>query len=576
VETVGIDLGQPGPGGVLQGVINIRVSVNEGARVRTIALEVDGQEVNRVDVQGLRAQSLQPQAITYTIPLDTAALGTDGQPRFRNGTRTLTVKVTDAQGNTKSATTQSVFRNPDRVRGIVVEQTDNPKAPATRGGIPYYGNGDPTVRLDIVNYSGATYTLATPNISLGVGNSVSIAVSGGAGGELRDLTIQRDSVQQNSFGATLNGAAISGQPAFRLPKASNNDAEGLVQLKVLQQGPTNSTALATLTFGLDNKAPTQPSLEAKRVTEVRFNSVSGEFATSTRFRGNASDTGVAGITYTLRLTAQVGTEQYEIALPKNLAGVVSKVYDYTLIAEDALGNRSSPSRGTLTVADRTFSVTVTNANQIQANYDAGQRLNFGSALFNVQGQSPPSSQPVQLVLAIRQGNNLLPLVEGQNQFGQVRAAHGVEYAVVAVDGAGNFAVLPLNFNIAANPADATPPTLSVNNSTASASSYTITGTVQDNVATSNGRLVAYVEAGSAGGFTLFAYADKDRFTDYPTFPNYGEGSIGTTPTSFTLPSQSFNITGSSFGAPPDTRALRVVAVDGAFNATIASATVTVP
>lgn len=553
VETVGIDLGQPGPGGVFQGVINIRVSVNEGARVRTIALEVDGQEVNRVDVQGLRAQSLQPQAITYTIPLDTAALGADGQPRFRNGTRTLTVKVTDAQGNTKSASTQAVFRNQDYVRGLVVSQTDNPRAPVTAGGIKWYGNGDVKVSVDIVNYSGATYTLS------GTGFPFTLNATGGQGGALAGYQLRN--ATSGGFSPLPSASVVSGEVAIQLSKSANSSFEGSGKLEIFDTSTNN--AVASVSFGLDNKGPSQPTgLEAKRFFEKDFGAVSGNYAPSSLLRGQgATDGGVGGVVYTLRLNATVGTETYTLTLPSNLSGVASKSYSYTLSAADALGNPSTTlsSPSTITVDERSFSIS---GLAYTTTYNAGQSLNFTAGTI-----SGSTSGSVTWVLALRDGTNLFPVLSGNSlsALNSAVAAVGVQYALVAVDQAGNFALAPLTINVTQVSSDTQAPSVTVNNLQLNPSaSGSATGTAADNVAGS-GYLVAYVETGSAGGFTFFRYADQTDFKAYPaTFPTF---SFTTSSSPYSRSVQAPNFTG--------TLGIRVLAVDSAWNVASANGTLTV-
>jgi hypothetical protein len=204
VTSVGIQLPQPPPGGY-NGLIGVNVTVNEGAQVRRIVLKVDGQQVSQINVAGLR-----PQSIDYTLLLDTAQLDpATKQPRFRNGTHTLTVEVTDANNNTRSASTTATFRNQDYVRGVEVSQTDNPKAPVTSGNIQWYGNGDVFVTVDIVNYSGATYSLSGSN------SPFNLQVSGGQGGSLSGLTV-------TLVGWSGTATPVSGQPQLKLAKSANN------------------------------------------------------------------------------------------------------------------------------------------------------------------------------------------------------------------------------------------------------------------------------------------------------------------------------------------------------------------
>ncbi|AMA75015.1 hypothetical protein AV541_01415 [Thermus parvatiensis] len=286
VTSVGITLPRAG---ALQGTVNIGVNVNEGAQVKTIVAKVDGQQVNQITVQGLR-----PQALQYTISINTAQLDpTTNQPKFLNGTHTLTVEVTDVNNNTKSASTQVTFLNKDYVRGLIVSQTDNPKAPVTVGSTKWYGNGDVYVTVDIVNYSGATYTIS------GTSSPFTLSASGGAGGSLTSTNINI-----TVTGTRASAVPVSGQPQLKFAKSSNSSVSGSVTVQVAS-GPS-------VTFGLDNVHPNGGDIEARRpLVDFDFDTPSNlslsYFNSQTLFRGTgATDGGVGGIVYTVKFVPSSG------------------------------------------------------------------------------------------------------------------------------------------------------------------------------------------------------------------------------------------------------------------------------
>lgn len=460
VTSVGIQL--PGTGtGSLSGVVQVGVNVNEGAQVKSVVLKVDGQAVNQITVQGLR-----PQALTYSITLDTAQLDPNTkQPKFLNGTHTLSVEVTDVNNNTKTASTQVVFTNNDYVRGLVVSQTDNPKAPVTASGVTWYGNGDVYVTADIVNYSGATYSITGPV------SPFSLSASGGQGGTI-------------SSTITVTGAAatpVSGQPQLVFKKSNNSGVStNSVSVQVGSSGPS-------VTFGLDNAAPTgTPTVEVRHpLLSYSFNplsSFSGFSGTSeTLFRGSgASDTGVDGLTYTVTFSALAGN--VTVTLPgapsagQKVSGLVNGVtYSVSVVSvADALGNTATANppvpAGSFQLANATVQISNVSVSNTQPN--AGGSFNVSAS-----ASSPVSSVTPRVGLLL--GSDLIDL----GSVGSVPAYAGAQYVVYAVDAAGNFAVQPLPVTVQQPASDKTPPTigLTLPSSAWNNTPFNLSGSVSDNV-----------------------------------------------------------------------------------------------
>lgn len=316
---------------------------------------------------------------------------------------------------------------------------------------------------------------------------------------------------------------------------------------------------------MDNVGPTgTPALQLKRFFDKDYASPSGAYASGSLMRGTgATDNGVGVVVYTAKFVATTGTEQYTFTLPAPLSGVVSKAYNVTVTAQDALGNTSSTpgSPTTVTVDDRTFSLV---APAYTTTYNAGQNLSFTSD----PSISGSASGTVTYVLALKDGNSYLPLISASasgsvaSTFNQVRAAKGASYAIVAVDQAGNFATLPLNITVNQANSDTQAPTVTIDSGLTYGANLQITGKASDNVAGS-GYLVGYVETGQAGGNTFYRYVGQNGFLSYPgSAPTY---SYTTSPASYSLPS-------SPEPAPNYTATLgvKVVGVDAAYNLGITS------
>ena len=515
VTSVGIQLPPPPPGGY-NGVISVGVTVNEGAQVRRIVLKVDGQQVSQIDVAGLR-----PQGINYTLLLDTAQLDpATKQPRFRNGTHTLTVEVTDANNNTKSASTTAIFLNQDYVRGVEVSQTDNPRAPVTVGTTQWYGNGDVFVTVDIVNYSGATYSLS------GSGSPFDLQASGGQGGSLSGYTVRLP-------GSPVTATPVSGQPQLKLAK-DNNAVQSNVTVRVRDSG---NNIVASKTFGLDNVAPSAPNpgtkVQLRRVLlNYDFIDLTGTLAgtSQTLFRGSgASDGGVEGVTYQVAFRVSGSTVATATLPDKPSPGVtVSGLSNFAThnvritAVEDALGNKQTLS---ITAGDfRLVDLPITLSNVVVGNTTPNAGTTFSIDSYNATGGTGPGSYTPGVALKL--GNKLVS-IGGTSAV----AYFGAQYVFYVVDSAGNFAVAELPVTVSQPASDKTPPaiTVSLPSSVAPSGTISVSGTHSDPPNT----LQISRSHGSLGGFEWYRTGpDNASVTsgNYSTIitsgaPNY-TGSLG--------------------------------------------------
>jgi hypothetical protein len=554
VTSVGIQLPPP-PAGGYNGVISVDVTVNEGAQVKSVVLKVDGQQVNQINVAGLR-----PQSINYTLLLDTAQLDpATKQPRFRNGTHTLTVEVTDANNNTKSASATVIFRNQDYVRGVEVSQTDNPKAPVTKGNTQWYGNGDVFVTVDIVNYSGATYSLS------GSGSPFDLQASGGQGGSLSGYKVEL---------MNANPTLVSGQPQLKLAKSNNSGVEtNNVTAKVKDNATPTPNEVASKTFGLDNKAPTTGTLKVQYrriVLDYNFGDLSATTTTGTSqtlFRGTgANDSGVEGVTY--QVAFKVGTNTVATATLPNepspgvtVSGLSNfATYDVEVTAvEDALGNKATVSSFTAVKFQLTDApITLSSVNVSDTTPAAGTTFTVSYSVSASASGYGTLSARVALKLG---GNKLLFFsgpVTGASGTLSVAALFGAQYVLYVVDSAGNFAVANLPVTVSQSASDNTPPTITVSlpSSVAPTGSINISGTYSDPNPPSSPTVDVYLSHGSLGGFEWYAslptspgvttsgtYSLSPTTTPpAPNAPNY-TGSLGVV----VLGRDNFNNLGSATG-----------------------------
>jgi hypothetical protein len=506
VTSVGIQLPQP-PAGGYNGVINVNVTVNEGAQVRRVVLKVDGQQVSQIDVAGLR-----PQGINYTLLLDTAQLDpATKQPRFRNGTHTLTVEVTDVNNNTRSASAPGViFLNQDLVRGVEVSQTNNPRAPVTRGTTQWYGNGDVLVTVDIVNYSGATYSLS------GNSSPFNLQASGGQGGSLSGYEVRLSGV---------TATTVSGQPQLRLAKSANSTISTTLTAEV-HPSSSSSTPVARKTFGLDNVAPsaTGARVEIRRVLlEYNFADLAS-FGTTpagtsqTLFRGaGASDTGVGGVTY--QVAFKVGTNTIATAtLPdypspgvtvSGLGNFATYAVEITAV-EDALGNKQTLNTpiaaGSFQLADATINLSGVTVNPTNPNASAP-----GGGTFNVSFTPGGGFGALTAGVALKLGDKLLSITSAGTSAGTpttitTPAYFGAQYVLYVVDQAGNFVVQNLSVTVSQSASDNTPPTITVSlpSSVAPSGTISVSGTHSDPPNT----LRIFRSHGSLGGFEWYLTASS--------------------------------------------------------------------
>jgi hypothetical protein len=487
VTSVGIQLPAAPPGGY-NGLINVDVTVNEGAQVKRVVLKVDGQQVSQINVAGLR-----PQGITYTLLLDTAQLDpATNQPRFRNGTHTLTVEVTDANNNTRSASTTVTFRNEDYVRGIEVSQPDNPKAPVTVGDTQWYGNGDVFVTVDIVNYSGATYSLS------GSSSPFTLQASGGQGGSLSGYKVELKHA---------NATPVSGQPQLKLAKSSNAGVErDDVEAKV----KVGSTEVAKKTFGLDNKAPNVPAstrVQYRRIVlDYDFSNLGSPTTgtSQTLFRGTgASDSGVGGVTY--QVAFQVSGSTVATATLRNqpspgvtvsgLSNFATHTVKITAV-EDALGNNQTSS---ITAGDfRLVDLPITLSNVVVSNTTPNAGTTFSIVSFNATGGTGPGTYTPGVALKL--GDKLVPI--GATS---AVAYFGAQYVFYVVDQAGNFAVANLPVTVSQPASDNTPPTITVSlpSSVAPSGNISVSGTYSDPNPPSSNQVQIFRSHGLLGGFEWY-------------------------------------------------------------------------
>ncbi len=569
VTDVGIAVIDPTPG---VGTDTVKVTVNEGALVKKIELYVDDQKASEVTTA-----SLAPQALEYTLTFNTAKLGDDGQPLWKNGDHVLKVVVTDAQGGTASKQTTVAFNNADYVRGILVSQDDNPKAPVTVGTTEWYGNGDVKVTVDIVNYSGAEYSLSPDP---GTGNfPFTLVANGGVGPTVAGYTLASDGTASIAFSAAPSATPVSGEPAVILSKAANTTFEDDGTLKV---DDLSSITVATATFGLDNVAPGgTPALQvwhplwAAVTPSSAYMAFSGTVSwnSETYFRGTGlADGGVSAaectIVYKVEFVDPL-SNVVPVELPGMLAGTcypagvkvasmgLTNLTSYSVrIAsyEDALGNAPTTftptTAGTYTPTDFAVNLDLTKVVVSNTTPEAGEA--DVTVLGNAGAVSTPYTGAVTFMadVFLKQGDLFVALpttaqsVAGTGSFtavelddtpgpGVTTASYiynGASYALVVWDAnTYNYATAVLPLNPGPQPSDTDAPALSVSITTSlpivGGTSFSFQGTATD----PNGSAIYDVdhvmnqvsyglEYGAAGG---------DRFVVMPNGPGGWSVSVST-------------------------------------------------
>jgi hypothetical protein len=437
------------------------------------------------------------------------------------------VEVTDVNNNTRSASTNVRFLNQDRVRGIGVSQTDNPRAPVTVDNTQWYGNGDVFVTVDIVNYSGATYSLSgTPG-----SGPFPLQASGGQDGSLSGHEVRLT-------GATgLTATPVSGQPQLRLARSANSSISATLTAEV-HPSSTSTTPVARRTFGLDNVAPSgTPTVQYRRIVrDYNFTDLDTSTLTlgtsQTLFRGTgATDGGVGGVTYRVAFRVS-GNTVATATLPNapspgvTVSGLINFVtYQVVVTAvEDALGNRQILS----TFTPRLFRladdpITLSNVTVNNTTPDARGTFNVSFTARNISGILTPG-------IALKLGNKLVPIPISVTSAGiSADAYFGAQYVLYVVDDAGNFAVADLPVNVRQPASDRTPPTITVSlpSSVTLSASFTVSGTHSD----PPNQLAIFLSHGSLGDFewylntTTFTSISSSSYSFSVTAPNY-TGPLG--------------------------------------------------
>lgn len=467
VTSVGISLSESPVSGDAQATI----SVNEDAAIAKVELYIDDVKVGEVSSSSLKG-ALGPQAVTFTMVFDSAKLGDDGQPLWKNGEHTIKAVVTDQAGNAKSASTNAIFDNADYIRGLIVSQSDNPKAPLTVGGTKWYGNGDVKVTVDIVNYSGASYEIADGVLS----------ASGGTGSVLPDYFFDCE-------GGTFTPQ--SGEPAVLFAKSENDGVEDSVACGVWYEEDEEPVVVAEVEFGLDNLGPRLGSASVQIRTPTldrNFADLNGYTSGAVRngttlFRGSGG-VDATGVTYFVDFVNQsLASDKVSVELPDDpSAGVTvpdlanTVAYNVKITgARDGLGNEteldSAISAGAFQRVDGT--VEISNVTLNPKELDAGDTFQVtltvsddaeASCDLNNAGEGATWG----VGLALLDGDVLAPLVgstyyaDDDSYVIEAEAYYGASYALVAIDSCGNMDVYPLSGLTVNQPAtDTTGPEVSI-------------------------------------------------------------------------------------------------------------------
>jgi hypothetical protein len=389
------------------------------------------------------------------------------------------------------------------------------------------------VTVDIVNYSGATYSLSG---SPGSG-PFSLQASGGQGGSLSGHTV------------TLSAGSatpVSGQPQLRLAKSANPTISAILTARVFP--PSSSTPVAEKEFGLDNVAPSgTPAVQYRNIVlNYNFTNLSTAPGSPTKgtsqtlFRGTgAMDTGgVGGVTYQVAFKVS-GSTVATATLPNapspgvtvsGLTNFVTHTVEVTAV-EDALGNRQTPSATARYFRLVDFPIRLDNVVVINTTPNAG-----GTFEVSFSATGGPDSGTLTPGIALNLGNRLVPVPTTVLAADRVEADayFGAQYVLFVVDEAGNFAVRPLPVTVRQPASDNTPPaiTVSLPSNASHSGSFSVSGTYSDANAPSTRSVEIFGSHGSLGGFEWYLTSlGSDNFTGNSygpvtvTAPNY-TGPLG--------------------------------------------------
>jgi hypothetical protein len=435
------------PGGVVEGVTAVSVSINEDSQVQEVALFVNDTLVARYNIATL---GIRPQALRYDFTINTAACDsnfltnpastgcsvTNNTPLFTNGTYQIKAVLRNSV-ETKTISVPVVLENRDRIAFTIIGNSAQDTA-----GNTWYGNGDVTVRGVIFSYTGATYTFQKVNDNVWRINRT--------GGQALDTNSFLPSDNQNiSLPATLSSA--SGTELVFAKR--DNDITSTV---------TYFSALAGYILGtpptlrIDNQAPSPPTLQVQRLyDETPVTATPGiAVGRSTKlFFGGASDAGVGTDRASFQVTLEFGVPTQTVTKGRgdSLNDLPAGAYLITvkkLVIKDRLGNTTEVTTGLPNLDFSTIPASISFASTPAATVTAGASYTFNLAY--------ALGDFHEVWLALKQGGDrylLQTLNPGPNSWDAFKLGDGssttMNLAVVAFDNHGNVRELDLNVTVSA-------------------------------------------------------------------------------------------------------------------------------
>ena len=495
-------------GQTLNGVTYISVYLPEDLRVTAEELKVlvDDMEVAKWTFTASSA-SVEPQALPFRFVLNTMACSTDfmnddgfldggtigcnlesATPLWQNGTHTLkaVLKGEDVGGpgkNTREVAVEVFFDNQDRVIFSVEGNHVTDAADHI-----WFGNDDVQVKMTVVNYTGADYS-----ISMVADNEFKVTHTGG---QVRnpDNFLPEYGWEFSTISPPAPVATVSGFD-FTLPKA-DNPIEGEVEITVpfgyLLDKDGKDIPLTA--FRLDNKAPELDShfdyaVKFKRLYEVGFEDPdpAERYAHTTDVIHGFSDGGVGLDTVTATVESGLLSESFEV--PGKLPVLANAAWTLKeVVAQDKLGNTRTVAPD---VGFQFLAQTLSASGQLQitdqadspsTSFAAGtffklRTLTAASGGFKVTPSSGSCTPTYFAYLAIKKGDDLIFLAFPNDEvtgatasandniptvldcpsnyaevtgnttavdwFSAVPAIRNVDYVLVVMDDAGNFTTVPI-------------------------------------------------------------------------------------------------------------------------------------
>jgi hypothetical protein len=374
-KPIQVGIGGVTPGGVVAGVANVVVTINEDSQVQEVALFVNDTLVARYNIG---AQGIRPQELGYSFTVNTAACDpaflttatatgcsvTSNTPLFPNGNYQIKAVVKNPV-ETKTISVPVVLDNQDRIAFTI-----RGNSAQDANGRTWYGNGDVTVRGVIVNYTRATYTFQKVGATTWKINRT--------GGQAVNTSNFLPGDNQNisaSVGPTPTLSSASGTDLVFAKTDNGITTDPLSPVQYYSAIPSGYILGTVPALRIDNEAPAAPTPQVQRLyEETPVNATSGiPVSRSTKlFYSGASDpgpgVGTDPASFQATLKFGIPTQTVTKGRGDSLNDLPAGNYTITvkkLVIKDRLGNTTEVTTGLPTLNFNTTPASINFAMQPQ-------------------------------------------------------------------------------------------------------------------------------------------------------------------------------------------------------------------